>query len=1387
MRLAVLVILAGLLAIARTASADPLDPKAVPEPLRPWIGWSLDGADAALCASFLAHKDIADRCAWPSRLELVLDDRGGRFTQRWHLDTKQSVPLPGDPRRWPLDVKRDGTRALVTSESGAPALELAPGDHTVSGSFLWDSLPDSLRVPPQSGLLVLRVRGAVVPWPNRDAQGTVWLQKTASTEEGDALEFVVHRKITDDIPLVLTTRVELHVAGKNREELLGRALPEGFVPMSLDSPLPARLEPDGRLRVQLRPGIFTLTLAARSTGPVRTLRRPAPDGPWRPGDEVWVFEARNDLRMVTVEGVSSIDPQQTTLPDEWKRFPAFPMSVGATLTLDEKRRGDSDVPPDQLTLDRTLWLDFDGAGYTVSDKITGDIHRESRLTMPPPSVLGRVAIDGRDQFITHLDGAEPGIEVRKGGLTLSADSRILGSSSNVPAVGWGSDFRQVSGTLNLPPGWRLVHAWGVDEVPGTWLREWSLLKLFVALVITMAIVRLYGRAWGAIALVMLVLLFPEDDAPVWSWLVVLAAEALFRVLPPGRMKALLDGTRHAAVVVVAIIALPFVIQNVRQGLYPALESEFAVESGSDEPAARQEQELDERSGGGAAHAKDKGNDGVFAKKAATVPVLGGAAAPEGAEAPPPVEVPAPAPPQRPSSVVSDLSAPGSSGYSYRQSNRQAYDPNVVVQTGPGLPHWRWTTLALRWSGPVAASQRLQLFLLSPAANLFLALLRAALLVVVILRLLPWTHRLVARGWLVALVALLLAWPATVRADLPSPELLHDLAQRLTRKPGCIPDCATSGRLQLELKGPSLRVRFEVDATASTAVPLPSAGTDWSPAEVLVDGHPAKGLAREQGLLWVEVAAGPHQVSVDGVLPSRPTLSLSLPMKSHRVDVASSGWTVSGVHEDGLADDDLELTRDADGGAGTMDPGVLPAFVRVERTLHAGLDWQVETRVARLTPPGSAVVLKVPLLAGESVTTADVRVEAGNALVNLGPQATEAAWHSVLAEKSPVHLVAPASSSWTEVWIVDVDPIWHATFTGIPAVHGPSGQAPEWRPWPGEELSVALVRPEGVPGQTLTIDSSSVAFSPGLRATDVALTLHVRSSRGGDHALTLPEDAQLESVSINGAAQPIRQQGPKVTLPVVPGPQEWSLTFREPRGIGALFRTPAIDLGAPSVNAGLTIDVSSSRWLLLVGGSRVGPAVLFWSTLLVLFVVAWILEKNRWTPLRAWEWMLLFVGLSQVDVVAGAAFVGWLLALGWRKHARTSGLRNLAFDAMQLALVVWTVTAFGILFAALYQGLLGAPDMQVRGNGSSASNLRWFVDRAGPALPSAWVVSAPILVYRVVMLAWALWIALALLGWLRWAWDAFSTGGIWQAMRRKPAPLPPPVVDAPPPSPPDDPG
>lgn len=1388
-----LAVLFALLFAARpSGAAGPIDPKLVPEPLKPWTEWVLHGKEASLCPTFNGAAEL-QRCIWPSRLELVLDEKGGHFSQGFQIDAKAWVPLPGDEKRWPQDVKIGAARAVVTSQHGVPSVELDRGAYVVTGSFAWDSPPESLQVPPETGLLSLKLRGAAIEAPNRDANGIVWLQKTSSKEEGEKLELVVHRKVQDDIPLLLTTRIELNVAGKNREVLLGKSLPPGFVPMSLDTQLPARVEPDSRLRVQVRPGTWTIVLVARSEAVVSALKRSAPEGPWREGEEVWVFEAKNDLRLVTVEGVSAIDPQQTTLTADWKRLPAYPMKVGDTLSLIEKRRGDADPPPNQLALARTLWLDFAGGGYTVSDTLTGTLNRDSRLEMAPPTTLGRVAIHGQNQFITHLaDPKQTGVEVRQGELNVSADSRIVGDISDIPAVGWKHDFHQVSGVLHLPPGWRLFYASGVDDVPHTWVRHWSLFELFLGLIIALAIGRLYGVKWGAVALVMLALTFPEDDAPKWTWLLVLAPEALIRVLPVGKAQQVFKVARMAALIVITLVTIPFLVAHVRVGLYPALENPDAV-MGTE-------------------------SDTSSSTVSGFMDMTKNVNTPSAAEAPVPVSPPVQSDEKKKDndkeesegdkggkagSYAKRPSLPAGSATSIdlfrsasREINAQVYDPNAIVQTGPGLPRWQWTSIDLHWSGPVESGQRLKLRLLSPADNLVLAFLRAALLVLVLLRLFPWIDRFLPESWrripsaaaAVTTLLVLAVWPASARAQYPDKPMLDELESRLLAKPACSPTCASSPRLLIEARSKTLRMRMEVDASATTAVPLPGGSTQWAPSSVLLDDKPAQALLRTtDGKLWIELAAGSHQVIAEGPMPERESVQLALHLKPHRVEATTEGWTVEGLHEDGLADDNVQFTRirAATGApASALLPGALPAFVRIERTLILGLNWQVETRVVRVTPTGAAVVLEVPLLAGESVTTADIRVVSGKALVNMGPQAQDVSWRSVLEQKSPIRLVAPKSIAAAEVWRVDVGPIWHAVFSGIPFVHTqPTGgtRIPEWRPWPGEQAAVEVTRPDGTPGQTLTVDRSVYEIRPGLRATDATLTLTIRASRGLEHTVTLPENAVLESISINGATQPIRQEGRKVVLPIVPGPQTVRLGWRETPGIATYFRSSDVDLGTPSVNASTQIAGLGSRWILFLGGPRVGPVVLFWSLLLVLLLVSAALGKVKWVPLRTWQWMLLALGISQIPIVAAAVVVGWLLVLGWRRERPTVAWGIFGFNLRQIVIVGWTLAALTILGVAIHQGLLGAPEMQIRGNGGSSESLTWFSDRSDGTLPAAWMISVPILVYRGAMLLWALWVALAVLRWLKFGWTAFTTEGAWK--RRPPRPViygPPPGAAAPPP-------
>ncbi len=124
-----------------------------------------------------------------------------------------------------------------------------------------------------------------------------------------------------------------------------------------------------------------------------------------------------------------------------------------------------------------------------------------------------------------------------------------------------------------------------------------------------------------------------------------------------------------------------------------------------------------------------------------------------------------------------------------------------------------------------------------------------------------------------------------------------------------------------------------------------------------------------------------------------------------------------------------------------------------------------------------------------------------------------------------------------------------------------------------------------------------------------------------------------------------------------------------------------------------------------------------------------------------------------------------MLLGWRKTQPVAGSRY--FNALQIVIGGLTIVVMGMLFLAVEHGLLGSPEMQIIGNQSSAFNLNWYQDRSSPLLPTATLISVPLIVYRLLMLAWSLWLAVSLLNWLKWGWECFSSNGLWnKAVKKK---------------------
>jgi hypothetical protein len=679
---------------------------------------------------------------------------------------------------------------------------------------------------------------------------------------------------------------------------------------------------------------------------------------------------------------------------------------------------------------------------------------------------------------------------------------------------------------------------------------------------------------------------------------------------------------------------------------------------------------------------------------------------------------------------------------------------------------------------------MNLWLLSPADNLVLAFGRILLIAALALLLggFPvedWLKRLresaSRRGLKAAILLLVAALPMSAGAQsFPPRELLDELRGRLLEKPECAPLCAESPHLQLTAAGKWLSLKLEIQAAAATAVPIPTGGRDWTPARATLDNGAASVRRAEDGQLWAAIPAGSHQLTLEGPLPESDAVQIALPLRPRRVDASVSGWTLHGLREDGLPEANLQLSRShsttAAPSASARVQGNFPPFLMVTRTLHFGLSWTVDTYVGRWTPTGTPVVAEIPLLPGEAVTSSDMRVVKGNAQVNIPAQASGVSWSSVLKETPELTLAAAKNTLWAESWRVEPGPLWHVTAEGVPAIHQEPSGAPRsyaFRPWPGESLAVHISRPAAANGQTLTIDQSVLDLKPGLRATEAVLSVTLRSSRGGQHIMTLPSGADLLSVSIDGAARPIRLDGDKLPVPVQPGARTVEVTWRQDGGAGLFYRAPVVDVGAPSVNSHVSIDMPQRRWALLLGGRGMGPVVLFWSFLVVSALVCLGLSKTGLAPLSWGSWFLLSVGMIQASLAATALVAGWFLIVGWRGAFVPKKSRE--FKLAQVFLAGLTLAAAGALFVAIKQGLLGQPDMQIAGNGSSASLLRWYADRAGPVLPRPWALTFPLWLYRWAMLAWSLWLAQSLLSWARWAWACYSNGGLWRSADEAPAP------------------
>jgi len=1373
---------AGLVALAFCCPLVSLSQEAVPPPLRDWQVWALRGEEFRRCP-FLASANLtpdqpieasAFRCVWPERLTLVVNAHGGSFTQRWQVYSESWVTLAGSLEHWPQDVRVNDAPGAVVVHDELPTLRLAPGNYTVTGHFTWGSRPESLQLPALTALVDLTVDDQHVAQPERPGNA-VWLGKRHSAEQPAAMEVQVYRLVQDHIPAYLVTRVRLNVAGDAREELLARVLPDGFTPLSLTGALPARLERDGRMRVQVRAGSHEVTLVARAAGVAGALSRPdAAGGKWA-REEIWSFAADDGLRVAAAEGVEGIDPIQANVPREWQRFPAFRMAADSKLRVIERSRGLANTDDNRLTLSRNLWLDFDHGGFTAVDQIAGTMRRDWRLDMAAPFALQSATSGVEPLLVTSGTFDHTGLEVRNPKLSLTTVARSAAHGA-MPATGWNQRFDQVSGVLHLPPGHRLIAAPGTDEAPGSWIERWGLWSVFGVLIVVVFVYWIAGLMPAGIAALAFLLTYQEMPPFIWLWANLLAALAIARTAPEGRFRRIAHGYRTLSFSVLALAMLPLIWSQVRYALYPQLENaQFEILPLTVHTAVAPESKVD---------------------------------VPRAVNAPPPpaeIQLELPTSAQEMRSDYQSRAAATENPYGLNSLQVvQRYASGTRLQAGPGIPAWRYNSYPYRWSGPVETNDTVRFIYIGPVALFIWRILGVGALTLLFL----WLARLsyggtgrspgmphagesggttaggtitgVAAPLLVAaaIATVALGSPVSARAQNassvgPSAELLDQLKQRLTAPPRCAPSCAEVAEARVVIDGERLEIVMRVSALANLAVAMPHASDRWQLDDVSVDARASLAIAREgDASLWLPLTAGAHTVRLAGRLAPVESIQVAFPQQPRAIEVHASGWTVSGVNEGRLISGSLELARvrsaQRSGAVDSLETGSeFPAFVNVERIFNLDLDWTLHTVVSRIAPLHAAVSVEIPLVKGESVLTPGVETHGDVAIIGLAAGETSSEWQSGLARAESLEASLPEGAARTEVWSFVVNPQWHAAFEGFPAVMPQTPNDANWVfrfiPRPGERLVARITRPKGIEGATLAIDAVRYSVVVGKRSSNNTLNFDYRSTQGGRRIIKLPADARVSAVRFDNQPVQLRPERGELPLALSPGKHSIQVDWEESRDIGLRTRPSPVDLGSAASNITTTVELPVSRWPLFASGPGVGPAILYWGELVVFIALAWLLGRWKQSPLRFVEWLLLGLGLSTQSWWVFTFMAAWLILMRWREnwHPREH-ISRLRFNVTQLLLAAFTALAiFTLVFSGIRNGLLSAPDMGVSGIGSEYGTFSWFQDQTTGVLAVPSVFSVPMWSYRLLFFMWAVWMAFALVGWLRWAFNAWKTDGLWR--------------------------
>lgn len=595
------------------------------------------------------------------------------------------------------------------------------------------------------------------------------------------------------------------------------------------------------------------------------------------------------------------------------------------------------------------------------------------------------------------------------------------------------------------------------------------------------------------------------------------------------------------------------------------------------------------------------------------------------------------------------------------------------------------------------------------------------------------------------------------AQYPKDFSLEDLDKQINKQEECsnLP-CSSLNAITLNSSDKGLVLTFSIDARIDSIQTLPINLNDINLKEVLLNNKPWSAIEVKDGKLSVVGLKGKNELSLIFTLKGQSMeiseyeksfVNLSKDSRIH-VENKENSYLVSMSKSSSVGSDNLSVSKYQS----------LPLF-EVFRVLKMEDKWTLHTTVKPLTSDSNLVSqnMEIDAFPGETTLSNDIHIENGKIKLSLSSQGLE--WDSVVEPSNELKIngnkdyLNKLQVLNTTNWLVSsssLAPIARAT-------NNQYASSDEWLFWANDKLDLNVLKPVAIKGETLALQSSHLLMDTSNNQYTYEYT--IKSSLGDKIQLTIAPQLKLKKLFINEQDTPFSINKDLVSVAINAGVSNIKLILDTQESLSFWYQAPQIKLNVSGTNYSQDLVTPQDRWVLWTGGSNIHASILLWGILICCVIFAYPLSKGV-GPLSWVAWSLLLMGMSQSSEGGIYTMIIWFMLLKYKEKKGVDISKRWIFNIYQIFLVFMTISVVGNVVETIANGLLNYPHLFLEGSQTTPDNIHWYSEQLSQFNP--WMISLPMWTYRTLMFLWSLWFAFNVMNWLKWAWEAFSTGGLWRS-------------------------